>query len=181
VLTFDDAYRNFGDVVWPLLRDAELPAVLYVPVGFLDRTAPSPIHGAELPPLDWSELRSLADEGLDVGSHTLTHANLAQASAAVVEREVKESRLVLEERVGRPIATFCYPQAKWNARVAEVVGRHYSFGVVGGGRRARPGVTHRTLIPRFPVRRDIARFDRMVQARLWMSEAVADQVRQFRR
>lgn len=37
LLTFDDAYRDFGEVAWPILRELGLPAVLFVPTGFPDR------------------------------------------------------------------------------------------------------------------------------------------------
>ncbi len=34
LLTFDDAYRDFAEHAWPLLRSRGLPAVLFVPTGF---------------------------------------------------------------------------------------------------------------------------------------------------
>jgi peptidoglycan/xylan/chitin deacetylase (PgdA/CDA1 family) len=37
LLTFDDAYRDFGQHAWPVLRRHGLPAVLFVPTGFPDR------------------------------------------------------------------------------------------------------------------------------------------------
>jgi peptidoglycan/xylan/chitin deacetylase (PgdA/CDA1 family) len=36
VITFDDAYRDFGEVAWPILRRLGLPATLFVPTGFVD-------------------------------------------------------------------------------------------------------------------------------------------------
>lgn len=37
LLTFDDAYRDFAEVAWPILRSHGLPATLFVPTGFPDR------------------------------------------------------------------------------------------------------------------------------------------------
>src|SRR5262245_58857356 len=37
LLTFDDAYRDFAQHAWPLLRSQGLPVVLFVPTGFPDR------------------------------------------------------------------------------------------------------------------------------------------------
>lgn len=37
LLTFDDAYRDFGEVAWPVLRRLGLPATLFVPTGYPDR------------------------------------------------------------------------------------------------------------------------------------------------
>lgn len=37
LLTFDDAYRDVADHAWPILRRRGLPAVLFVPTGFIGR------------------------------------------------------------------------------------------------------------------------------------------------
>ena len=34
LITFDDAYRNFGDFAWPILRKYGLPVTLFVPTAF---------------------------------------------------------------------------------------------------------------------------------------------------
>ncbi|MDZ7267833.1 MAG: glycosyltransferase [candidate division KSB1 bacterium] len=36
LLTFDDAYLDFGEIAWPILRKYRLPATLFVPTGFPD-------------------------------------------------------------------------------------------------------------------------------------------------
>jgi peptidoglycan/xylan/chitin deacetylase (PgdA/CDA1 family) len=38
LLTFDDAYRDFLDAAWPLLRSRRLPAVMFVPTAFATET-----------------------------------------------------------------------------------------------------------------------------------------------
>ncbi|HEY1295626.1 MAG TPA: polysaccharide deacetylase family protein [Chloroflexota bacterium] len=35
LVTFDDSYRDFSDVAWPLLRQYRIPAVLFAPTAFL--------------------------------------------------------------------------------------------------------------------------------------------------
>lgn len=39
LVTFDDAYRDFGDVAWPILRRHGLPATVFVPTAFPDQPA----------------------------------------------------------------------------------------------------------------------------------------------
>ncbi len=34
LITFDDAYRDFGEIAWPILRRNRLPATLFVPTGY---------------------------------------------------------------------------------------------------------------------------------------------------
>lgn len=38
VLTFDDAYRDFADYAWPVLRRLALPVTMFVPTGYPDRS-----------------------------------------------------------------------------------------------------------------------------------------------
>lgn len=40
LLTFDDAYRDFGEIAWPILRTYRLPATLFVPTAFPDGSQP---------------------------------------------------------------------------------------------------------------------------------------------
>src|SRR5262245_35014240 len=65
VLTFDDAYLNFRQVAWPALAERGLPVMLYVPVGFVNGSI-APIRGTTLPACTWSDLRTLASEGVSI-------------------------------------------------------------------------------------------------------------------
>jgi peptidoglycan/xylan/chitin deacetylase (PgdA/CDA1 family) len=178
VLTFDDAYLNFRKVAWPILAELGLPVMLYVPVGFVNGASGCPIHGAALEPCSWDDLGALVREGVSIGSHTVRHVNLARAPAAEVERELKDSRSELEQRLGVEAKSFCYPQAKWNGRVAQQAALVYDSAVIAGGRRFICGRTNRHRIPRFPVRRDVGSFESMVHARVWLGEALANVIRQ---
>lgn len=182
VLTVDDAYDNFRTHVWPELRRRDLPATLYVPVGFVDGAQGSPINHDALRPCSWDALRGMiAEGGLSIGSHTIRHPNLRRLPLAEAEVEIRDSRRLLEDKLDVPVSTFCYPQAKWTSAVAQLVGQYYRAGVVAGGRQIRSGDARRECLPRLPVRRefglDIAR---AVRAPVWLPEWVGDQVRQFR-
>jgi peptidoglycan/xylan/chitin deacetylase (PgdA/CDA1 family) len=82
----------------------------------------------DLPPeqfssVTWDELREMNAAGLEVGSHTLTHPILTQVSEEQLQREVRESRLQLEARLGQKVDLFCYPNGDYNARVQREVAR----------------------------------------------------------
>lgn len=178
VLTFDDAYANFAQVVWPILKARSIPAVLFAPVGFVRGSSPPPLRGAALPACTFGDLRELAASGVEIGSHGVNHLNLRRVDDATLSRELGDSRAVLEQELGRPVPSFCYPQAKLDARVERATARHYQSAVAAGGRRHLGRNPFR--IPRFPVRRDEPRFEAMVSARIWLSEALASEVRQWR-
>jgi peptidoglycan/xylan/chitin deacetylase (PgdA/CDA1 family) len=59
--------------------------------------------------MTWEQLRSLAQKGYVVGSHTMTHPNLAFADAAAVRWELVESKRRMESHLGQPVDHFSYP------------------------------------------------------------------------
>ena len=182
-LTFDDAYRNFAERVWPSLHRRKLPATLYVPVDFIEGRGRPPIRGTEgMAPCTWSELRDMQGDGLDVGSHTLGHPNLTRIDARAARDEIVRSRAVLEDKLGARVASFCYPQGKWARRLEPAVRETYDTAVIGRGFKVWPGRTSPHRIPRLPVRRDdTGDILPLLRAPVRLEELAADTVRQLRR
>lgn len=63
--------------------------------------------------LDWDAVRALDPELVEIGSHTCTHPILSRCDAARLAREIAESKSVIEERLGRRVKSFCYPNGQW--------------------------------------------------------------------
>jgi peptidoglycan/xylan/chitin deacetylase (PgdA/CDA1 family) len=59
--------------------------------------------------LNIAELKLLADSGMSIGAHTLTHPVLSLCSEEEASREIRESKLNLERALGRPVWAFAYP------------------------------------------------------------------------
>lgn len=176
VVTFDDAFRNFFEIAWPLLEERHLPAVLYVPVGFIDGTSPAPLTGArELPPMSWSQVREVArSELITVGSHSVSHPDLRHLEPEACRDELRRSRERLETEIGEPVTSFCYPRALWSAEVRGLVAEVYESAVAAGGRRNRAGSYDRYRISRFPLRRDMPETLAPVLANeIWLPEWMA--------
>lgn len=71
------------------------------------RVGPSrPVPGLML---SWEEAREMSAGGVRFGSHTVTHPVLSRVDSARAHRELAESKAVLEERLGVPVAGFAYP------------------------------------------------------------------------
>lgn len=92
-----------------LLRARDLLGTFYVPI--------ARYKGRER--LTTSQLRSLVDEGFEVGGHTLTHKVLPKLSSQEIAREVDKDGL--EDILGRPVRMFCYPKGRFNGRVTRQV------------------------------------------------------------
>ncbi len=62
--------------------------------------------------MTWDEVRDLHRRGHTVGSHTLSHPNVAQAAPADRPRELQESKRRLEEVLGAEVRHFSYPSPR---------------------------------------------------------------------
>lgn len=112
VITFDDGYLDNFTFAAPELEQQGLPACFYVATEFLESDH-VPFWDDDLPfrPewMSWENVRSLAQRGFEVGSHTLHHVDLARVDANTAEREISESRDRLTRELGTPVRHFSYP------------------------------------------------------------------------
>ncbi len=178
-LTFDDAFQNFSTTAWPELRDRGLPAMLYVPTGFVSGESACPLTGCDLPACTWEELGRMQEEGLDLGSHTHTHPNLRRLSLAAVHDELGQAKGRMNDELGLDIEDFCYPQAKHSPSVVSAVAQHHRRAVIGRGLHVR-AKTSPMKIPRIPVRQSQHDLIQLMRRGLWLEEFVADTMRQHR-
>jgi peptidoglycan/xylan/chitin deacetylase (PgdA/CDA1 family) len=119
-LTFDDGYADFVEHAVPVLARHGVTATLYVVAGLLGGENAWD-DGPRLGLLDADGVRAVAAAGHEVGSHTLTHADLRGADPATLAHEVEESRRVLEGVLQADVPGFCYPWGRFDAAAAEAV------------------------------------------------------------
>jgi peptidoglycan/xylan/chitin deacetylase (PgdA/CDA1 family) len=178
-LTFDDAFANFAEVVWPRLREARLPATLFVPTGFIDGTHGSPLSTApRLAPCRWQDLRAMRREGLAIGSHSRTHRDLRRLDDDAIIADVGSAAARLREVLELDDLAFCYPQAKVSRAVEQIVRQTHRIAVVGGGTRVDPAMPWR--VPRTSVVRGGPSPSSIVRWPVEPRELVADRWRQWR-
>src|SRR5438445_2959045 len=79
LITFDDGYHDNLDNAARVLSKYGYPAVLFVPVGYLDDRQPLPheerlaAQGVMNPTLDWDELAEVERNGIRIESHGISH------------------------------------------------------------------------------------------------------------
>ncbi|MFJ8590730.1 polysaccharide deacetylase family protein [Streptomyces sp. NPDC093598] len=120
-LTFDDGYADFVTDALPLLRRWDCGATLFVLPGRLGGDNAWDPLGPRKPLLTADGIRHAAAEGVEIGSHGLTHVDLTKADDRTLEAEVAESRAQLQELTGAPVDGFCYPYGTIDARAVEAV------------------------------------------------------------
>ena len=93
-----------------------------------------------LRPLDWSQVEEMARHDVEMGAHTVSHPELPGLDDAVLRREIRDSKDAIEQRLGRPVTSFCYPRGRFDDRVERevdaAVGAARAFGRSGFPERA---------------------------------------------
>jgi peptidoglycan/xylan/chitin deacetylase (PgdA/CDA1 family) len=126
-VTFDDAYRSVLTLGAPILARLGWPATVYVPTDHAGAERPMSWPGIdqwlggefehELVAMSWAELRGLAAEGWEIGSHTCSHPHLTELDDAALAHELRRSLEICEERLERPCESIAYPYGDHDARV----------------------------------------------------------------
>jgi peptidoglycan/xylan/chitin deacetylase (PgdA/CDA1 family) len=127
-LTFDDGYADFHENALPLLQRYGCTATLFVTTGWLDDAGE---HRAGRPldrMLCWRQLDEIASAGVEIGAHSHSHAQLDLLPPRSLAWELRTSKALLENRLGRPVPALAYPfgysRAHVRAAVCEAGYRH---------------------------------------------------------
>lgn len=130
IVTLDDGYADNLALALPVLKKYDVPATLFVvsaKVGQVnDWDTASELSGRAL--LDWSELKTMARAGIEIGAHSRTHAALVNFAEEQVCYEIAGSRAELAQALEIPISLFAYPYGETNQQVQAVAER---AGVLG--------------------------------------------------
>jgi peptidoglycan/xylan/chitin deacetylase (PgdA/CDA1 family) len=78
----------------------------------LERTIGLPQDALSNRVLTWEQIHTMHRAGIAFGSHTLSHPVVSQLAPRELERELAESKLLLEERLGDPVKDFAFPFGK---------------------------------------------------------------------
>jgi peptidoglycan/xylan/chitin deacetylase (PgdA/CDA1 family) len=119
-LTFDDGYADVTTWAIPVLERLGFTATVFVVSGLLGG-----YNDWDPPPrrrlIARADVAALAARGMEIGSHTVTHARLADLDAERLRGEVAGSRAALAELTGVAPRSFCYPYGSIDSAAVRAV------------------------------------------------------------
>lgn len=113
LLTFDDGWENQYKYAFPLLKKYHMVATFYVYT--------KPIDNGKLSYLSWDQLREMQAAGMTIGSHTLTHPLLGHLTPTDAEKQIVESKKVLEGELHRSTLHFAPPYGFTNSQIEALI------------------------------------------------------------
>ncbi len=116
-VTFDDGYIDNLTLALPILEKYEIPATVFVTAGKIGDEKPFywDIYDEKTlkylsRPLNNDELIKLANSPLiEIGSHTTNHKRLSELSYSEQNKELLDSKVILENYLGKKVNIFSYP------------------------------------------------------------------------
>lgn len=101
MITFDDGYLDNYKYVFPILKKYNIKAVIFLIAGQI---------GINPKLMSWEQIYEMQKSGLvSFGSHGMNHKNIRRMEEHQALQELKESKKLLEAKLGHSISAFCYP------------------------------------------------------------------------
>ena len=159
-ITFDDGCRGVAEHAYPLLKIYGFGASVFVVTecvgqqGYWDSE-----KGSTANLMDWESIRSLREDGIEIGCHTARHMNLTELSVFEVPNEIGDAKTEIENRLGCECGLFAYPFGTYNPFCMQTVAdAGFRFALTSDSGKARLS-ENRMKIPRLEVRRDTTMTD----------------------
>lgn len=112
VITFDDGYENNYIYAFPILKELNLPATIFIAPALMDTEGY----------LKWSEVVEMFSSGvISIGSHSMSHAYLPDLSEQGLDAEIVDSKRAIESHIRKEVYSFSYPVGAFNSYVKDKV------------------------------------------------------------
>lgn len=151
-ITIDDTHGSVYQHAWPRLKRAGLPFTLFVATETVDRSAAGYMN--------WSQVRELAQSGVEIGNLTASHPHLTMQGTDRINYELETASRRIREELDIEAKLFAYPYGEWSTEVRQLVTKA-GFAAAFG---QQSGVTHSGhdwfSLPRFPMNEQLGSLGR---------------------
>jgi len=128
VITFDDGYQTVYDEAFPVLQRYGMSATIFLTVGKTGTAKPADRLPSlnDRPMLTWRQIREMQQWGITFGAHSLTHLDLTRLPFDQVKAEISDSKAIIEDALGTPVACFAYPYGRYDRWSRDIVRQHFA-------------------------------------------------------
>lgn len=121
VLTFDDGYMDNYEEAFPILSEMVVNATFFVVTGMIGDNRDWGEMKKARRLMTWEQLREMDRAGMEIASHTESHADLSSISITESRKEMKRSKEVIEQKLGKTCSSFCFPYNRLNRELVKLM------------------------------------------------------------
>jgi peptidoglycan/xylan/chitin deacetylase (PgdA/CDA1 family) len=118
ILSFDDGYIDHYQNAFRILKQYNMKGVFFI-------ISNKPDNDENY--ANWEQIKEMADDGQEIASHTVNHFDLSTLSEEKIRNELEISKKIIEEKISKPVISFCYPAGKYDNRVIKIAKENYIF------------------------------------------------------
>jgi peptidoglycan/xylan/chitin deacetylase (PgdA/CDA1 family) len=111
LLTFDDGYENNYTYAYPVLKENNFPALIFVVVNKIGKEGY----------LTLDEIKEMQKDGIVFASHTLNEKYVPSLSKVRLEEELCGSKTKLEQLCGKPVVFFAYCSGGYTIQAQKIL------------------------------------------------------------
>jgi peptidoglycan/xylan/chitin deacetylase (PgdA/CDA1 family) len=148
-ITFDDGWTSVLSEAAPILREHNIPWLLFVVTSWSDHRS----RWAKEFIMPWRDISDVVAQGAEIGSHSTTHPDFASIGRGRMIDELAGSREIIRQRLGFVPTAFAIPYGQsmnWTPVASETAREAGYEAVYAQAEECRPsGTIPRTFVTRF--------------------------------
>lgn len=123
VITIDDGWASAYTEIFPEMQKRKFPFTVFIYPKIIGQTSNA---------LTWKQIKEMADAGVDIQSHSLSHPFLTRRRhrsksdaqyAEWIQKELAESKRILEKHTGKKVQFLAYPYGDYDDKLVEQVAK----------------------------------------------------------
>ena len=151
LLTIDDGFQSFYDNAWPILKNKNIPFILFISTEFVGKKGY----------MDWDQIKEIENSELGmIGNHSHTHEYLVDEEDKKIIDDINRSVILFKKNLGHSPKYFSYPFGEYSNNFKAIV-KKLNFNIAFGQHSGLIDGTKDSLeLPRFPINEKYGDLDR---------------------